>query len=176
MKKAFNSIIKWYLNPKTPKWVILRRRWRFKMLICVSFSSLLFAFFIVLLRNLYSPQVNDVHFLTINNKIKIDVEIVETNKDKAKGLGGRDVLNDDQGMLFVYDNPDYYTFWMKGMRFDIDFLWINNKKIVDITENVSHLDEQRIYSSREPVDRILEVNAGFIRKNNIKIGDEINTN
>lgn len=172
MKKIFNFIHKCF-NPNNPKWLFPRYRWRFKVLICISFFSLLFTFLIIVFRNLFQPQIGIFHSLVIDNKIKLNVEFAQTDRERAIGLSGREKIENDQGMLFVYDRPAYYSFWMKGMKFDIDFIWINNKRIVDVTENVSHLDQQKIYLPREPVDRVLEVKAGFTRKYGIRIGDKV---
>lgn len=112
----------------------------------------------------------------INSQTKIFVEVAETEEKRTRGLSGREKLLDIEGMLFVFETPARHTFWMKDMKFDLDIIWINNKKIVDITENVSHNNQQVIYSPKVPVNMVLEVNAGFVKKNEIKIEDHVNTN
>lgn len=114
-----------------------------------------------------------------NLKTKINIEIAESNEAKKKGLGGRQSLATDSGMLFVFSKPDRYRFWMKGLSFPLDFIWISGDKIVDIFLNakapeVGLADNAlTIYTSNQPVDKVLEVNAGFARGNNIQIGDLI---
>lgn len=106
---------------------------------------------------------------------EILVEIAQTISKREKGLSGRDFLPENQGMLFIFEKPDYHRFWMKGMRFALDFIWIREKRIIDITEKVKPEDYQppKTLTAKEPVDMVLEVNAGFVEKNGIKIGDEI---
>lgn len=106
---------------------------------------------------------------------EILVEIADTPEKMKKGLSGRIFLPEKQGMLFVFAEPDYYEFWMKGMKFPLDFIWILGDEIVEITENVKPEDYQppKTLRPKEKIDKVLEVNAGFVKKFNIKIGDKI---
>lgn len=109
---------------------------------------------------------------------RINVEIADTKDKRAKGLGGRQSLASDSGMLFIFEGVDRRQFWMKDVSFALDFIWIREDKIVDVTENVPPQPgvadkDLTIYQSNEPVDKILEVNGGFVRVNNVKIGDNI---
>jgi len=105
------------------------------------------------------------------------VEILETGIQKTKGLSGKEELAEDVGFLFVYEKPEAVNFWMKDMLFLIDIIWIANDKIVGIEEGVSPplpgtLDKDlAIYRSPKPVNYVLETNAGWCKKNNIKIDD-----
>ncbi len=103
------------------------------------------------------------------------VEIAASAKEKERGLGYRDSLAPDHSMLFPYDHKDQYQFWMKGMRFPLDFIWIDGRRIVDITTNVPAPigDALPIYRPKVPVDKILELNAGTVEKIGIAIGDTI---
>ncbi len=68
------------------------------------------------------------------------------------------------------------TFWMKDMLFDIDMIFINDNKIVDIAKNMPKpkpWDWPATYSSKNPADMVLEVNAGLSDANNWQIGDII---
>ncbi len=109
---------------------------------------------------------------------KIEIEIVQTPEKKSKGLSGRKYLAFDKGMLFLYLIPKRYKFWMKDMLFPIDILWIKNGKIVEIDEDIPcfsdmPLSELPIYKPDKPVTAVLEVNAGFVDRNNIKVGDKL---
>ena len=54
------------------------------------------------------------NYVIINNYI-INVELALTNEDRQKGLMGREILNDNDGMLFVFENEEKHEFWMKNM-------------------------------------------------------------
>ncbi len=107
----------------------------------------------------------------------LKVEVAVTNAEKQKGLGDRDVLAHDAGMLFVYQNKDRYGFWMKGMRFPLDYIWIDGNQVVDLSENVpapATSDTPPVeLAPKVPVDKVLEVNAGVIREAGIRIGDTV---
>ncbi|MEK7616779.1 MAG: DUF192 domain-containing protein [Patescibacteria group bacterium] len=111
---------------------------------------------------------------------KVNVEIADTKDERSKGLGGKESLASDSGMLFIFDRQDFYSFWMKGLKFPLDFIWIRGDKVVDITENVpvpsegAKDEDLPIYQSKEPIDKLLEVNGGFVIQNGIKIGDTFN--
>ena len=107
----------------------------------------------------------------------VRLELAVTDTEREKGLGDRDSLAADSGMLFVYQNKDRYGFWMKGMRFPLDFVWIDGNRIVDLSENIpapaTPGDRPYELSPHAPVDKVLEVNAGVIQKLGIRIGNTI---
>lgn len=130
------------------------------------------------LSRISSKRNLDFRKIYIKNQ-QIDIEMADTEDKRTKGLSGRASLTKDQGMLFIFPVKRQYSFWMKGMKFPLDFIWINGKRIVDVTENVPFPSADKtdgqlpMYSSRFPVDKVLEVNAGTIKKQGIKIGDSI---
>lgn len=111
--------------------------------------------------------------------VKLRVEIADTQSKRSKGLGGRQSLASDEGMLFVFPKADKYPFWMKGLSFPLDFVWISGEKIVDLLQNIQPPVKGvpdaslPIYESKEIVDKVLEINAGTITRLDIKIGDTI---
>lgn len=113
------------------------------------------------------------------NQVKLKVEVADTQKKRSKGLGGRESLASGEGMLFILPKPDKYPFWMKGLSFPLDFVWISGEKIVDLLQNIQpptpgQTDESLpIYQSKEDVDKVLEVAAGTVQRMNIKVGDTI---
>lgn len=112
-------------------------------------------------------------------KVEINVEIVESKEARSMGLGERDSLASDSGMLFVFDHKDKYNFWMKGMRIPLDFIWIDGDKVVDLLSNVppptpgQSDDTLPLVAPVAKVDKVLEVNANFIGDKGILVGDRI---
>lgn len=110
--------------------------------------------------------------------LKILAEIANTPAKRSKGLSGRTKLAEDEGMLFVFDRPDRYAFWMKDITIPLDFIWIDEeKRVADITPNAQPEPQKpkaqlRIYKPAIPVRYVLEVNAGLARKNDLKIGQK----
>ncbi|MDP3052528.1 MAG: DUF192 domain-containing protein [bacterium] len=110
----------------------------------------------------------------INGKI-FEAEIADTILKKAKGLSGRKALGENKGMIFIFTNPGKYNFWMIGMNFPLDIIWISGNKIVDISKNVQPSKSGRltvIVSPLTKADKVLEIPAGSAEKFDIKIGDE----
>lgn len=104
---------------------------------------------------------------------EIEVEIAATDEERSRGLGGRDSLAEDEGMMFVFDQPGQYGFWMKGMRFALDFIWIRQGKVVEVSESVSAEDQTRVYQPKGLIDAMVEVNAGWVKRQGVKVGDEV---
>lgn len=138
------------------------------------FLLILLSFFLVFYfwKNKSSPA--NLKRVKIGRK-EILVEVADTPEKREKGLSGRDFLPENQGMLFVFERPDYWGFWMKGMKFPLDFVWIRGEEIVEIEENIQPEDFQppQVLRPKTPVDKVLEINAGKIRDWEIKKGDKI---
>ncbi len=111
------------------------------------------------------------------NNCSIQVEIVDTPAQKRRGLSGRKSLAENAGMLFIFERPDYYYFWMKDMNFPLDLIWIRDGKVVDITPHVlppaGPVRQLTRYRPSSPADWVLEVKAGMAEKCGVKVGDEI---
>ncbi len=112
--------------------------------------------------------------LNINNKT-IELEVADTDDKREKGLSNHESLKKDTGMLFVFDKPDKYGFWMENMKFSIDILWLNEQKeIIYVAENVSPDSYPDVFFPPEDSLYALEFNAGFVDENNIEVGNVLN--
>lgn len=115
-------------------------------------------------------------------KAELEIEVANTKELRSKGLGYRQSLASGSGMLFLHENTQKYTYWMKGMEFPIDIIWISDNTIADFIPNVlppvegQTDDTLERYSSTVAVNKVLETNAGFISQNNIQKGDKIIVN
>jgi uncharacterized membrane protein (UPF0127 family) len=110
---------------------------------------------------------------TGNQKIKIDIEIADDEYQRQLGLMNRQSMDELNGMLFIFPEERFQSFWMLNTLFSLDMLFINsNKEIVTIHKNTKPLSEQS-YPSSKPAQYVLEVNAGFCDRHNIKEGDKV---
>ena len=106
------------------------------------------------------------------NDTMIAAEIADTDVLREQGLSGRASMASNAGMLFIFDTPDRYSFWMKDMNFRLDFLWISaDNEIVDLTENVAPESYPKAFRPDVPVVKVLELNGGFAVMHGIKRGD-----
>lgn len=102
----------------------------------------------------------------------VRVTVADTPETRAQGLGGREGLAPDEGMLFVFDEDGYHTFWMKDMRFSIDIVWLSALgSVVDIEEHVSPESYPATVSPDTPSRYVLELPAGYVGRHSVERGD-----
>lgn len=100
----------------------------------------------------------------------IDIELADTQDERAQGLMYRQSLDGLQGMLFLFDETRPQSFWMKNTYIPLDIIFLDeNNRIVDMYQNAEPKSEKNI-RSRRPARNVLEVNAGFCRAYNIGPG------
>lgn len=97
--------------------------------------------------------------------VPIQAEVADTPQKRAKGLMFRENLGQHRGMLFIFNEPQAWTFWMKNTRIPLDIIWMDNKKrIVHIEQNVpgcQRTDEScPQYRPNENAMYVLEIAAG----------------
>ena len=108
-----------------------------------------------------------------NVRIPISLEIVDTDSKRALGLSHRKSLPQNAGMLFVFDESQRLSFWMKDTHIPLDIAFMDdNMKITEIFRNLQPLSLKAIYSS-EIARYALEVNAGYFDSNYISVGDRL---
>jgi uncharacterized membrane protein (UPF0127 family) len=126
--------------------------------------------FLVFLISFISCQKNNI--LIFNQKI-LNVEIADTPEKRSIGLMYRKQLKEDHGMLFVFDKSQVVGFWMKNTFIPLSIAYIDtNFKILHISK-MAPFDEETHHSSLYPVKYAVEVNQGWFKLNNVKIGDYV---
>lgn len=102
--------------------------------------------------------------------------VAKTEKEKETGLSGKKSLANDTGMLFPYEQKTTPTFWMRGMLFPIDIIFVSDGKIVTLYKNVkppSADQNLKLYRPTQPVDNVIEINAGLTDQYGFKEGDPV---
>ena len=80
-------------------------------------------------------RIDNIKYIKIAGQ-EIKVELAVSDAEKGKGLSGRTGLAPNTGMLFVFEKPGPYAFWMKDMNFPIDIIWLSEDlKVVYIKQN-----------------------------------------
>ncbi|HEY7033418.1 MAG TPA: DUF192 domain-containing protein [Thermomicrobiales bacterium] len=123
------------------------------------------------------PWTSRTATIEIGNET-IAAEIADTGPLRERGLGYRDGLKPGTGMLFVYDSPGPRSFWMKGMRFCLDIVWIESGQIVGAAEDVCPVPgasdaDLPVYQSPEPVRWVLELPAGWLAEHGYSAGTPV---
>jgi uncharacterized membrane protein (UPF0127 family) len=105
----------------------------------------------------------------------ISVLVAADDTSREQGLSGVAFMNENDGMLFVFDKPQIPGFWMKNMNFPLDIVWIDqNKKVVSISEDIATSTYPKAFSPKSPISYVLEINAGTVRKFGISVGAKLN--
>lgn len=101
-------------------------------------------------------------------------EIASTTEARTLGLSGRMRVDDNYGMLFVFDAPGSYGFWMKDMFVPIDIIWISKEKqVLGIEENISPDTFPTLYYPPVSAQYVLETKAGEARRLGLATGSHI---
>jgi uncharacterized membrane protein (UPF0127 family) len=102
------------------------------------------------------------------------VEVADTQYLLEKGLSGHAPLASNEGMLFIFQTPDTYGFWMKDMLFPLDIIWIGSDlRIVSIEKSLSPDTYPQVFYPVSPALYVLEIPAGESDALHLKIGDSV---
>jgi uncharacterized protein len=105
---------------------------------------------------------------------RVKAEVARDAAARRRGLSGRARLGEGRGMLFVFGERAPRTFWMKGMRFPLDIIWIARGRVTGIARDTPvPSGEPPLYPSGEPVDRVLEVPAGWATRHRVGAGARV---
>ena len=111
--------------------------------------------------------------------VSVTLEVARTDAERQRGLGGHAPLGETEGMLFVFERPAFHTFWMKGMLFPLDLIWIENGVVVHIERDAPHHPPETpdlrlpLYAPSAMATYVLEVNAGFTARHGIEVGTPV---
>ncbi|NNM23759.1 MAG: DUF192 domain-containing protein [Flavobacteriaceae bacterium] len=108
--------------------------------------------------------------------VTIDIEIAEGEYETQTGLMYRKSMQDDRGMLFIFDDDIRRSFYMKNTEFALDIIFINGaNEIVNIQKNAQPLNQTSLPSAA-PAKYVLEINAGLSDNWGLEAGDKIDWN
>ena len=106
-------------------------------------------------------------------KARITLEIADTPEERQQGLMHRTLLPEDQGMLFVFDEPGQYPFWMKDTPLPLDLVYISDRfTIVAILPDTTPMDPAFLLPLEE-FQYVIEVNGGYSKRHGIMVGDRV---
>ncbi len=114
--------------------------------------------------------------ISIQGKI-ITVEMADNEEKSQLGLMYRNKLNENEGMLFVFDDESVKNFWMKNTFIPLSIGFFDrNKTLVDVQDMEPVKSELQTnipsYESKKPAKYALEVTRGWYKKHKIKLGSK----
>jgi uncharacterized membrane protein (UPF0127 family) len=109
--------------------------------------------------------------LSINGR-PLTVEIARTRKQRVQGLMHREELDWNRGMLFVFEDEQVLSFWMKNTKLPLSIAYLDNEgKVTDIYYMEPY--SLQPVTSRFACKYALEVNLGFFQQSGLSVGDRI---
>jgi uncharacterized membrane protein (UPF0127 family) len=110
--------------------------------------------------------------LEIGDK-KIKIEIARSDEQRSYGLMNRTRLDENSGMLFIFQKEQHLSFWMKNTLIPLSIGFFDrNQRLVDVQEMVPFTEKSMTYVSKKPALYALEMNKGWFEKNKIQIGSK----
>ena len=101
---------------------------------------------------------------------RFNIELADTDKERAQGLMNRETLPKSAGMLFVYETPRRAQFWMKNTLIPLDMIFVDSAGLVTQVHSMAKpLDTTTIDGGRD-VAFVLEINGGLANRLGIKAG------
>lgn len=116
----------------------------------------------------------DLHFVRgIDTIASIDIEIADSEPRRERGLMYRSTLDENHGMLFIFEEPDTLSFWMRNTYIPLDLLFVSaDKTVVQITPNTPPYSTRSIPCPK-PAQYVVEVNGGYAAMKGIRVGDQV---
>ncbi|PLS80582.1 hypothetical protein CYG49_04920 [Candidatus Saccharibacteria bacterium] len=137
-----------------------------------TFAILFVAVVSILMFSLSLGTPKPTERAVINNR-SIALDVADTADEREKGLSGTAQLQSNRGLLFVFEDTGYWSFWMKDMNYSIDIIWFNeSRRVIHLEEKVSPNTYPRQFVPNTPAKYVLEIPAGRAKEYDIKLGDQ----
>jgi uncharacterized membrane protein (UPF0127 family) len=99
------------------------------------------------------------------------VEIASDISQSKIGLSNRNQIKDNYFMIFIFDEPQKVSFWMKNTKIDLSIAFIDSKSQIVEISNLKANSLKRKISKNNNIKYALEVPKGYFIENQIKVGD-----
>ena len=131
---------------------------------------------IVLTKQVSFKKEGDLRLLKAKNDsivAQLEIEIADDAYQTETGLMYRKSMPLNQAMLFVFEEEQNRSFYMKNTEFPLDIIYLNSKnEVVSIQKNAQPFDETSLPSAG-PVLYVLEVNANLTDQWGLEVGDKM---
>lgn len=133
--------------------------------------TIIFVLIILLIIVFFADKTKELKF----ENTSFQLEVVDSAREKYKGLSKRNYLCGNCAMLFVFKDSKERSFVMREMMMPIDMIFIEDNVVIDVYKNLEPegKDYKNYYKSSGIVDKVLEINANYSDRYDIKVGDKI---
>jgi uncharacterized protein len=117
-----------------------------------------------------------IAYVIFPDGFRVEAEVASTNAARARGLMFRHSLDEGAGMLFSFERPGRYGFWMKNVRIPLDIIWLDAKgRVVWVVERAEPCvtDPCPLYVPDADASSVVEVIGGFAEKHGVAIGQRV---
>ncbi len=104
--------------------------------------------------------------------LPLQLEVPQNDGEFRLGLMFRESLEQDRGMLFIFENTDQHSFHMKNTFIPLDIAFINEEGIIESIKELDPMNPIPVYPDGE-IRYAIEVNRGWFAENSIEVGDII---
>ena len=106
-------------------------------------------------------------------KVRFAISVADEPQERARGLMFVKEMPAMSGMLFIYDNPQHATFWMRNTLIPLDMIFVDARgEVLNVHRNAVPLDET-IIDGGQGVSAVLEINGGLAERLGIAVGDTL---
>lgn len=152
-------------------------------MVCKSLLTL-----ILLMGMIPTPQrALDRARMELEDGTTVAMEIADTEPTRSRGLMFRTALAEGEGMIFVFEQPGFYPFWMQNCRIALDIFWLDPAfKVVSMAESVPPCRlpkceppcasmECPSYSPKAGTSAkyVVELAAGFAKRHGLRTGETL---
>jgi uncharacterized protein len=127
-------------------------------------------------KTIYSfTKEGELSFLGAKGEVisQLDLEVADDDEQRQRGLMFRDKMDENQGMIFLFDKEAPQAFWMHNTILSLDIIYVNaSMEIVKIAKNAKPFDDSSIPSVK-PAKYVVEVNGGYTQRHNVNEGNKI---
>jgi uncharacterized membrane protein (UPF0127 family) len=109
----------------------------------------------------------------IVGKTPLRVEVADTLEKQERGLMFRQSMPENEGMLFVYKEPEEMSFWMRNTFIPLDIAFVGADGIILNIHQARPLDESVLYRSAGAAKYVIETNQGWFSRHGIRPGDRV---
>lgn len=146
--------------------------WSFAEIFMIVFLVILSVAFTYYFQNQDNEEeISQVCF----DDVCFSVEVAGSDDERRQGLMFRESLGEQEGMLFVFDSPGVYPFWMKNTLIPLDIIWIDEKLEVVAVMSAEPCEEDPclVHNPKENALYVLEINKGAFDSFDLKLGDRV---